>query len=78
MRCPGSIEVSKKSRKNGVTWVWRPLDARFLKVNVDGSFLENSTKGGIEDLIRDRRVMFYYSFVKGRRRIWWFMWRYWH
>lgn len=45
MRCPGNIKAPRKLEKRKDAWVWRPPDAKYLKVNVDGSFLGESNRG---------------------------------
>lgn len=44
--------------------MWRPLDAGFLRVNVDWSFLENSNKRGIRGVIRYSRGNVLLQFCK--------------
>lgn len=47
IRSPGNIIILCKSKKKTKHWVWTPPDNEQIKVNVDGSCLSGSGRGGI-------------------------------
>lgn len=55
MRDLGSIEIPRKPVKCRRSWVWKPPNSGFLKINVNGSFLCSFGRGGIWDLIRNSK-----------------------
>lgn len=52
IRSPGNIVIPHKVKKGFRHWVWKPPVSGKIKVNVDGSFLGGSDRGGIEGLFR--------------------------
>lgn len=47
IRSPGEVELSRKQEKRKVEWVWTSPAARYIKINVDGSYLGGSRKGSM-------------------------------
>lgn len=44
---PSSVEVARDQQKRKQHWVWSPSVPGFIKVNIDGSLLEESGIEGI-------------------------------
>lgn len=49
----GCVEVCRKQQNKKRCWVRTPLAPCFIEVNINGSFLVGSGRGGIERVFRD-------------------------
>lgn len=45
--------MPRKPRNFKSSWVWKPLDMDYIKVNVDDFFFESSGRGDIRGVFRD-------------------------
>lgn len=55
VRNPGCIEVLKKLLNGKRNWVWTPPANGVIKVNIDGSYLDDLGKWGIREVFRNSK-----------------------
>lgn len=46
-KCPGNIVLPHNVKKGSRQWIWMPSVNGQIKVNMDGSYLERSGRGGL-------------------------------